>query len=130
MRADRGDVGAGVGLGDRDRTDLRALDRGTQPALPLVVGPELREGGRGHVRLHRNGHRDRARTTTRQLLDEDQARRRGHRHSRPSATGKCKPEEAELTAPAEDVVGEVPRVLPLDDVRPDLGVDEPADGSP
>ena len=48
--ADRGDVGARVGLGDRDRADLRARDRRPQPAVTLVVGAELRERGRGHVR--------------------------------------------------------------------------------
>ena len=38
-------------------------------------------------------------------------------------------EEAELAAAAEDVVGEVTGVLPLDDVRAELVVDEPPDRS-
>jgi len=36
----------------------------------------------------------------------------------------------EITAAAKDLVGEVPGFLPRDHVRPDLGIDEPADGYP
>ena len=129
VRADRGDVRAGVGLGDRDRTDLRARDRGSQPTLALVVGTELGERGGGHVRLHRDGHRDRARTTTRELLDEHEPGREVAAAAAPTGR-EVQTEEAELAAAPEDLVGEVPGVFPLDDVRAHLGVDEPPDGCP
>ena len=127
--ADRGDVRAGVGFGDRDRADLRARDRGPQPALALVVGAELGERGRGHVRLHRDGHRDRARAAAGQLLDEDEPGGEVAAAAAPAGR-EVQAEEAELAAAAEDVVGKVPGVFPLDDVRSHLGVDEPPDRCP
>jgi hypothetical protein len=40
---DRGDVGAGAGLGDAEGTDLLAGDPGHQPALLLLLGPEVED---------------------------------------------------------------------------------------
>ena len=48
-----GDVGAGVGLGDRERRDLLAADRGREPALLLRLGAERRERRRGDARRAR-----------------------------------------------------------------------------
>ncbi len=44
--------------------------------------------------------------------------------------GVVEAEEAELAGPAEDVVREVAGLLPVVDVRRELGRDEPADGRP
>ena len=67
------------------------------------------------------------RTGPRQLLDEDDARGEVAVASAP-ARRIVEAEEAELAAAAEQLVGKVTGRLPLVDERPDLGVDEPADG--
>src|SRR5205823_2424612 len=48
-RAQGGDVGAGAGLGDAERADLLAADRGDEVALLLLLGAELPDGGRRDV---------------------------------------------------------------------------------
>ena len=127
--ADRGDVGAGVGLGDRDRADLLARDRRHQPPFALVVGAEVGEGRRGHVGLHRDRHRDRARAAPGELLDEHEAG--GQVAVAPAEARRVvEAEEAELSATAEQRVGEVAGPLPLVDVRAHLGVDEAAHRGP
>ena len=128
-RPDRGDVGAGVGLGDRDRADLLAGDRGREPPVALVVGAEVRERGRGHVGLHRDRHRDRARAAAGQLLDEHEAGREVA-VAAAEARGVVEAEEAELAAAAEQRVGEAAGPLPLVDVGAHLGVDEAAHRRP
>src|SRR5262249_44427264 len=47
--AERGDVGAGAGPRDPERPDLRALDPGDEPALLLLLGPELPDRRRGDL---------------------------------------------------------------------------------
>ena len=94
-----------------------------------VVGAELRERGRRHVGLHRDRHRDRGRTRARQLLDEHDAGGEVAVAAAP-LRGVVQAEEAELAAAPEQFVGEVPGRFPLVDVRPDLGVDEPAHRRP
>ncbi len=126
-RRDVGDVRAGVGLGDGDRADLLARDRGPQVALTLFVRSELRQRGRRHVGLHRDRHRDRARPAMRQLLDEHDLGGKVAAGSAPTL-GVVQPEEAQLAATPEDPVGEVARRFPLVDRRRQLLVDEPSDG--
>src|SRR5205085_8393596 len=46
-RAEAGDVGARIGLGDAERADLLSGDRGSQPASLLVLGAELPDRRRG-----------------------------------------------------------------------------------
>jgi hypothetical protein len=124
---DVGDVRAGVGLGDRDRADLLARDRGAQVTLTLLVGAELRQRRRRHVGLHRDRHRNRARPTVRELLDEDDLRGEIPAGAAP-ALGVVQPEEAELAATPEHPIGEVARLFPLVDRRRQLLVDEPSHG--
>ena len=86
-RADRGDVGARVGLGDRDRADLLARDRGPQPALALVVGAEL---ARARASPCRSAPRSPSGSRPRRsgpAPRRTRARRRGRRRCRPSARG-------------------------------------------
>ena len=80
-----------------------------------------------HVGLHGDRHRDGSRAGPRQLLDEDDARGEVTVASA-EARRKMEAEEAEFAATAEQLVGKVTSCLPLVDERPDLGVDEPADG--
>jgi hypothetical protein len=95
----------------------------------LVVGAEVGEGGCGHVRLHRDRHRDRARAAARQLFHEEEA-------GREVAVASAEPgrvveaEKAELTAAAEQRVGKAARPFPFVHIRAHLGVDEPANGRP
>ena len=51
-RADALQVAAGAGLGHRDRRDDLAADQAGQPALLLLVGPELRDVGDDDVAVH------------------------------------------------------------------------------
>ena len=124
---DPGDVRPGVGLGDRDRADLLAGDRGPEVALAQVVAAELAECRGAHVRLHGDRHRQPAAAAPGQLLDEDEAGGEVAARAAP-ALGEVEAEEAELAAAAEDVVREETGVLPLVDVRSKLLVDEATDG--
>ena len=126
---DRRDVGAGVGLGQRDRADLLAADRRREVALLQLVGPELGERRRAHVGLHRDRHRDRAGAAPGQLLDEEEARGEVAVGAAPGG-GVVEAEEAELAAPAEHRVGEEAGRLPLVDVRADLRVHVAAHARP
>ena len=128
-RGDRGDVGAGVGFGDRDRRDLLAGDRGPQVALLLIVGAELGERRRGHVGLHRQRHRDRAAPRLGELLDEHDLGGEIATRAAP-LDGVVQAEEAELAGASEHVVGEPARVFPFLDVRSQLGVDEATHRAP
>src|SRR5690348_17416388 len=55
-RADAGDVGAGVGLGDAEAADPLALDGGDEVGLLLLLGAELQDRRRRHVGVHRDPH--------------------------------------------------------------------------
>ena len=70
-------------------------------------------------------HRDRARATARQLLDEHDPGGEVAAASAPAGR-VVEAEEAELAAAPEQRVGEVPGPLPLVDVGPHFGVDEAA----
>ena len=82
-RADGGDVGAGVGLGDRERRDLLAADRGREPALLLRLGAERRERRRGDPDVRADARR-RARPSRRARAPRTAPRRRPSR--RPART--------------------------------------------
>src|SRR5205823_5636148 len=75
--------------------------------------------------LDRDRHRNRGRAAASELLDEHDARREVA--VAPAEAGRIvQAEEAELTAPAEQRVGEVSCSLPFVHVGTDLRVDEPA----
>ena len=76
--------------------------------------------------LHRDRHRDRARSAPGELLHEHEARREVA-VAAPEPGGIVEAEEAELPAPAEQRIREVAGPLPRVDVRAHLGVDEAAD---
>ena len=94
-----------------------------------VVGAELRECGRRHVGLHRDRHRDRGGAGAREFFDEDDAGGQVPVSTAPLG-GIVQAEEAEFAAAPEEIVGESPGRLPFVDVRPDLGLDEPAHRRP
>src|SRR5262249_50772845 len=113
----------GIGLSDRDRTDLHARNRGSEPFFALIVGTEFCECGRCHVGLHADRHRDRARAASSELFDEYDPR--GEIATTPTpALGIVEAEEPELAATAKQRVGEIARDFPLFDVRTDLSLDK------
>ena len=126
-RGDRGRVRTGIGLGDRDRGDLRTGDRRSQVALLLVVGAELGDRGCRHVGLDAERHRDRTAAGLTELFDEHDLGGEVTARATP-LLGVVQAEEPELARASEHVVGEEALVLPLVDVRAQLGVDEAAHG--
>ena len=72
-RRDVGDVGAGVGLGQRERRDQVAAQRRHQVALAQRLGAVLVDEVRPHQRLHGGRRRQRQRAP-RQLLGEQAVR--------------------------------------------------------
>src|SRR6478672_7431648 len=123
MRPDAGHVGARVGLGDAERADLLALDRRHEPALLLVLGPELpdRRCGDVHVTADRSTHA--ARAAARQLLCPDRVVQVAAALAA-VALLVLQPEEAQLAAAQEDLVWHPLRVLPLHGIGTQLGLDE------
>ena len=127
-RADAGDVGAGVGLGDPEAGDLLAADRRREVLLLLLLGAE-REDRRGrHVGVDGEPHREAPALRVDELLGEDEVARvvaalaavlLGHRQ----------PEEPELAHAREDPVVEG-GALPLLGVGRELLDDERVDRLP
>ena len=70
---DVGHVGAGVGLGHRDRGDHVTGDGRRQVVALELVGAEAGQGGRGHVGLHADGQRHAAAGGAADFLGDDQA---------------------------------------------------------
>ena len=123
-RARARDVGARVGLGDRQRGDLLAPDRRRQPALLLLGRAELRHGRRGDRGVRADARRQPARPAARELLRE-------HRVGDPVGVRPVlQPEPAALRELLEDRVREPAGGLPLVGVRAQLGLDEGADLGP
>ena len=128
--ADAGDVGAGAGLGDAQGADLLAGDSGDQPALLLLLGAEVED------RRHRDrgvgvepGGDPAGAAGAGQLLDPDRVVQVGAALAA-VLLGELQPEEAELGAAPVELTRELPRRLPLVDVRRDLLGDEAAGRSP
>ena len=57
MRLDRGDVGAGAGLGDADAGHRVARNRGREKLAAHLIRTEPRQRGRRHIGLHPDRHR-------------------------------------------------------------------------
>ena len=69
---DRGDVGAGAGLGDADAGDRIAGDRGREKFAAQLVAAEPRQRRRRHVGLHADRHRHAAAVDGAELLRHHQ----------------------------------------------------------
>jgi hypothetical protein len=123
-RLERRDVGAAAGLADAEAGHDVAGDRGGQVLLAQNVAAEAREGGRGHVGLHTDGHRHAAAIAL--------AQRFGHHHRvaevEPAAAellGVLQAQQAEIAELLEQFVArELLGGFPLGDKRVDLLVDE------
>ena len=127
-RLDGGDVGAGVGLGDAEAEDLLAGDRGDRPLLLLLLGAEGEDRRHGHVDLDADAHREAAVGAVVELLAEDQLAQEVA--ALPAVLlGLVEAEEAALAEAREHRVREA-RLLPLVDVRRELGGHEAPDRRP
>jgi hypothetical protein len=117
-----------VGFGECERGDLLASDGGYEPSPLLLLGPELENGRRRHLRLNRHRHTETARAGPRHLLREH--------HSREVIASLAailrrvpQAEKPELAHPPEDRVREG-ILLPLLEVGLDLLLQELADVQP
>src|SRR5919106_2289895 len=121
-----GHVGPGARLGDAERGDPLAADRGRQEARLLLVGAEPFDRRRGDAHVGADPGRHTARPAARQLLAQH-----GVVEMVAAAAAVLarvlEPEEAELAHPREHLVGEPALPLPLAGVRPELLGDEPPD---
>src|SRR5207249_5109457 len=113
--ADRGGVGARVGLGEAEGAELLAPDGGHEVVLLLLLGAEAedRDAAEPHVREERRG---KAAVHARDLLDQETA----HHHV-PTASAVCfriaDAEVAEASELREEVAREGLRSLELLDAR-------------
>ena len=126
-RPDRGDVGAGAGLGDPERADLLAGDRRAQEALVLVGGAELEDRRRRDPGVGAEPGADPARRAAGgELLGPD-----GVVDVVAALAAELlrvlEAEEAELGGAVVELAREQPLLLPLGDVRRDLGRDPAVD---
>src|SRR5919106_2606936 len=124
--ADAGHVGPRAPLGDAERGDPLAADRGRQEARLLLVGAEPFDRRRGDAHVGADPGRHTARPAARQLLAQH-----GVVEMVAAAAAVLarvlEPEEAQLAHPREHLVGEPALPLPLADVRPELLGDEAPD---
>src|SRR6266849_3795878 len=123
--ADRGDVAAAPGLGDRDRAELLAPADRRQILLLQRLAARPVEVGRGHVRVDADGHRERAGPRPRALLVQD---RRGEQISAGAAVllVVLDAQEAQLAHARPDRLRNATGRFPRLDVRHDLPLDEGA----
>ena len=125
--ADRRDVGAGIGLGDGDRRDHLSFDRGDEVALAQLVGAELVQRRRRHVRLHRDPHRHPGVVAADDLLEH-------HRRVRPVEPGAAplrvvaQSEHPEVAHLLVETFVDPPHLVELAGARRELLVDELAHG--
>ena len=125
-RAQRRDVRAGVGLGDRERPDPLAADRRHEVALLVLLAAELPDRRRRDVDVRADPRRGPARADSRELLDE-------HRLVQVVAALAAvlrrvlQAEQALRRELREDLVREPAVLLPLLRVRRQLAVEEAAD---
>ena len=119
-----GDVGAGVGLGHRDRADHLAPDRRDEVALLQLLGAEAVQRRGRHVGLHGDRHAHAGGVAAPDLLGEH------HREQVVRAPAAVRgvvleAQEAEVAELREQLVRRHPPVaLPPVDVRVDLPLDE------
>ena len=123
----RGDVGAGTRLGDRERADLLPLDARHKPALLLLLGAELPDRRHGDLGMGPEpGCDPAAAARVGELLDPD-----GVVDVVAALAAvvrlELESEEAELAAAVVELARELARLFPLVDVRGDLLADEAAD---
>ena len=111
VRADRRHIGAGVGLGDRQRRDLLAADPGHQEALLLILGAEPPDRRQWRCRSGRRSPRPARPSRTSASSSANTASATGSPLPpySPGTSGRC----SRARRAAEHLVGEPPSVLPL-----------------
>jgi hypothetical protein len=124
---ERGDVGAGAGFRDAERSDLLALDSGNEPALLLLLRAELPDRRSGDLGMCPDPGRDPAAAPgPGELFEPDRVVYVVA--ALPAVLDLVlEAEEAKLAAPGIELAWELARLLPLVNVRRDLLADEAAD---
>src|SRR5436190_5072313 len=126
-RSDRGDVGAGAGLGDPEGGDPLAPDRRSEEALVLVGGAEAKDRRGRDPGVGPEAGADAARGAgRRQLLGPDGVVD-GVAALAAELGRVLEAEEAELAGAEVELARELPRPLPVVDVGDDLGPDPAGD---
>ncbi len=127
--AQRRDVRACARLGDAERADLLAADRGHQIALLLILCAELPDRRGGDVDVRAEPCRGAARSDPRHLLAQDGVVQVVAALSA-VLLGVLQPEQTLCGELSEQLVGKPLLVLPLLRVRRELALDEAAGRSP
>ncbi len=124
--ADRGDVGAGVGLGHRHRGHQLARDHPAQVAVALRLRAAVHEVRARHVGVHQHRHDEAAEGRARQrLLEHDGGERVGAGAAVLGRIGDA--EQAEVAELADHLARDAALVLPALAVRLDLVGEEAGD---
>ena len=118
-------VGADAGLGQPERRELLAPRLRDEPALALLLGPPLEERQRVEPDVDALDDTERG-VGTLELLAQDREAEVVHPGAAVGLRDR-RAEEPELAHPREDLAMDLALLVPLADVRQDLGLGEGAD---
>ena len=123
-RAQRAGVGAGVGLGERERAELLAPRERRHEACLLLLGSEREDRKRRRARVHGDRHAD-ARVRPRELLEDEDVREEVRARAA-VLLGDADAHEPELRELGIELVREAVVAVPRGRVGRDLGLGEVA----